>query len=202
MIGRLILASIIVFVIWNCFYFCKFSGTFSSNQSDWGDFSDYVSAITGIISSIFLIVLTFQIHKESKSVQLKLEKPVLTFSFNAKTRHYYCTNIGKGSAINVVIINKFKEVDNFYSEAVHCFSLPTNDKIDIEWVKGTAEFVVLYNDVFNSLHGTRFIHNKTEEIFFKSGTYDIPIFTEDGKINNLFGKEVKENNRLYDKMKN
>ncbi|MBW8050774.1 MAG: hypothetical protein FVQ77_10660 [Cytophagales bacterium] len=184
--------SVVVFVVWLSFYFCKFHGELSPKQSDWGDFSNYVSAVTGLISLFILSFLTYLIHKESAALKIKLERPVLTFSFDGKTGHYYCTNIGKGSAMNVIIIHKLKEGQNHYDLAVQCFSIPMNKKVDITWIKGTFEFITLYDDISKLQHMGKFVHGRLEELRFDA------TFDKEWKVDKVLGQKVSETIPLYD----
>lgn len=182
-----------VVVAWTLAYFCKFHEGLSSDNADWGTFGDYFNALTGIINLGVLSFLTYLIHKETKT----MEKPVLTFTYDKSENQYSCMNIGKGSALNIAIINKLNENDSTYDKVVYCFSLPANQSIPIHWINGTAEFVVLYEDILHNEHGVRFMNN-TLEVVQKSDLKKWGIEKEAGKITKIFGQSVIDDYQIYD----
>lgn len=188
----LLIIIVLIIVFWTAPYFWIFNGSLSDKNSDWGNFGDYINALTGIMNLAVLSILTYMIHKETKT----MERPVLTFYYDEAARHYYCINVGKGSALNVIIVNKLKEGDDYFQKAVNCFSLPPSEKILINWLKGTAEFIVLYEDVVQNEHAGKF-KDHTWKMVQDSDFKQWSIERKGGKITKLFGQEVKANLPYY-----
>jgi hypothetical protein len=92
-------------------YFRHFgkNGT-SGLTSDWSNFSNYFYSFVSFCNLILFAILTFYIHQYNLSNDKALEKrtimldrPIISFYLNRHDGVFYIHNVGKGSAINVII---------------------------------------------------------------------------------------------------
>jgi hypothetical protein len=60
-------------------------------------------------------------------------KPVIAFLWNDETKNYYIKNLGKGTAMNIIVYYKDDRKSRKWKNPVNCFSLEPNGLIQLDW---------------------------------------------------------------------
>jgi len=80
-----------------------------------------------------------------------MEKPILAFIYKESSK-YKVKNVGKGAAINILILHSVVRTQADWTTVTKCYSLGNNDEIELNWASGPDELVAIYFDVFNNIH--------------------------------------------------
>lgn len=133
-----------------------YTQNFSNENSEWADFSTYLSGFISLANFIIFIFLTKEIHNYNlkRDDQLsKLEKPILSFRrINSSNKNYYVENIGKGAAINVIISGSLNLNEKKWSESYKYYSFSSNSEREI-CVQNNNALIAKYKDIY----GTEYI---------------------------------------------
>lgn len=135
-------------------YLCNFySQSISNDSSNWSDFATYFTGFISLANLIVFILLTKEIHaynlKKDEQVS-KQDKPIISFKLDTGSRKYFAENVGKGTALNVIICGNLKE--DIWNEAYHYYSFSPNTEKEVK-VNLNNALLAKYTDIF----GTEYI---------------------------------------------
>lgn len=176
---------ILVPVIFYSVYFAK-SG-FSSNISDWANFSTYWSAFISLANLILFGTLTYFIHsfersrhaeemkrqEDNKKREQILDRPVLVFSKQRNENYYDIKNVGKGVAMEPVVKSKYTIDSEEHIDGVNVrswetqyiiYPLMAGFELSLEKAGKTPSLCAVYKDIFGKKYFTM-IENDSNKVF-------------------------------------
>ena len=165
------LTSLLIIIIVFCcllpllFYIYMFAGNgFSRNSGNWANFSTYLSLFISVGNLVVFAILTYAIHKYNlrKDIdtqrQIELQnKPVLAFTKQTKEQFYSLVNVGKSSALNVIVHSHLE--NNKWQQAYLLYSINTGSVYSLKW---TTDCNALYAEYYDNF-GNRYISFMTKD---------------------------------------
>lgn len=198
-----IIAAIVILIIISILPFAIifYKQSFSNNIQDWANAGSWFSLFVSVTTTIILLNLTWQIHKneekretENRELIEKLENPIIVF-FSEPANDlqdidkWFIKNIGKGPALNINITHYPLNGSDWIDTIIDCYSLGTqDDPLQLEWLNKTKvnRLLVFYNDnMSNKIHASIAFGDKTQII------NDIEAFNSiyDDESNEIISKE-------------
>ena len=113
-----------------------YSQSISQESTHWSDFATYFAVFISIANLIVFILLTKEIHAYNlkKDEQLaKLEKPIISFRLQPGSTKYFAENVGRGTALNVIICGDLQQYN--WGEAYLYYSFSANSEKEIQGIK-------------------------------------------------------------------
>jgi hypothetical protein len=136
------------------FYVCMFySQPISTDSSNWSDFATYLTGFVSTANLLVFILLTREIHAynlNKDEQNSKQDKPIISFKLQPGSKKYFAENVGKGTALNVIICGNLG--DNKWLEAYHYYSFSPNAEKEVK-VNMNNALLAKYTDIF----GTEYI---------------------------------------------
>src|SRR6266700_817573 len=137
-------------------YFLKFH-TFklSSNPSDWANLGSYFAAFVGLANVYVFTYLTISLYNYNDRRQIEeltrqniLDRPIIVFTMYHDDGYYDMKNIGKGSALNLII--KYGIEGNSWKDSRIAYSLKDGDELSLKFTWRTNAILCEYDDIFSN----------------------------------------------------
>lgn len=148
-------------------YLCCFHCLFADN---WGTFADCLNVIAVIGLGVVVLCADRRRHNESQQLQKDINRPILVFKMLPEDKDSYkIVNLGKGSALNIVVAYKTKPkgeiIDTDWEgedrdckgkekKIVNCYSLGEAEPLLLCWKKGGHRWIARYENIFGKKYYT------------------------------------------------
>jgi hypothetical protein len=129
-------------------YFVHFHDDFSKIAQDWGSFGSFINPFVTLTNVGLFIFFSLLVYRYNNSIN----RPVLTFKTEIEegVEVWQIVNIGSGPALNLTVGHKLDNTQDWQSTAVKCYSLGKDDKVSLDWLKGSIDIIgVYYSDIFD-----------------------------------------------------
>jgi len=150
----LILSFLLLIGIPLCIYYSYFGKNgISGSTQDWSNFSNYFYSFSAFCNLILFAILTYSIHRYNLSNddatqkrEVMLERPVISFYLNRSEGVFFIHNVGKGSAINVIIKSDL-QADGKWEYAYIWYSILAGQIGEkMSWTGNSMEICATYSD--------------------------------------------------------
>lgn len=141
----IIVISLVVFII----FFGEHG--YSKESADWANFSTYISPFIMLANLVVFSYFTFKLYiyqKRRDEQQDMLEKPIL--SFNRLGNRYNIVNVGKGSALNIVLKTNYDSISEKWYDSHLLYSLCSIYSKDLPNTYNTSSMCAIYYDIFGN----------------------------------------------------
>ena len=127
----------------------------SKDTINWANFSIFLSIFLSLGNLIVFSLLTYAVHQYNlnKDMDAKrqievLNKPVLAFSKQAKSEYYLILNVGKSSALNVIVRSHLNH--NKWQQVYLLYSIAANARDPLKWTTDCNALSAEYSDNFGN----------------------------------------------------
>lgn len=132
-------------------------------SANWGTIADFLNIVAVIFLAIKVYSADQKRHNESQGLERGLNKPILIFKIvqriiDEKPKDFYkIVNLGKGSALNIIVAYKdnFNNmIDKEWKDMVNCYSLGELEETILCWKLGGHRWIAMYEDIFGDKYYT------------------------------------------------
>lgn len=113
-----------------------------------------IFSLFSLVISIVALVVSLIIYRENRKLTVK---PVLVFLRRSSDK-WVLSNVGNGPALNILLGKKGWESKRWES-FTHCYPIPANDEVELNWLSGAA-LAVVYQDVDRREYTTKIQYDR------------------------------------------